>query len=377
MSSLSFKLSSKHTRDLQELENKITDSYALLKTLPEEELQAIQKFVRVSIIGASTRIENALLTDLEVDWIDTILMTDGKINAFENYKELIENKLSKERERSIEEVAGCRNMLLLIYQDAPSLIPLKEIELRNLHYELLAPYTDALPYIGNYKDQPNYVVQENKTTKEKRIVFRTADAGPITQAAMHDLVEWYNHIYNNDLRSIPIACEFVYRFLAIHPFQDGNGRLGRGLFLLILLQSQNTSLSTVARYLPIDRSIEKYKEEYYFVLNRCSGGDFKQDPQEYKIHYFMEFMLKIILDSLGSIDLYREKYYALQTLSDSALKVLTCFKEHPEIRLNTQRIANATNLPLRTAAYALTSLLKSRLIQRSGKGSATKYQLAF
>lgn len=377
MSFLSFDLSPKILQDFQELENKISDAYALLKNLPTEELLALQKFTRVSMIGASTRIENALLTDLEVEWIDTILTSDGKVTAFENFKEFIENKLSKDRERSIEEVAGCRNMLLHIYHDAQSLIPLREIDIRHLHHELLSTYPKAGSYIGRYKEQPNYVVQENKKTGEKRVIFQTADAGPITQAAMHDLLEWYNDIYQTELRSIFIASEFVYKFLAIHPFQDGNGRLGRGLFLLLLLQSRQTSLSMIAKYLPIDRSIEKNKEEYYFVLNRCSGGFFKQDPLDYKIHYFVEFMLKILSNSVESIELYRNRYKALQLLSDSALIVYKCFKEHPELRLNTQRIAQETGLPVRTIAYSLNVLLKNNLIQKSGQGSATKYQITF
>ena len=70
-------------------------------------------------------------------------------------------------------------------------------------------------------------------------MFQTADAGPITTSAMKDLVGWYNEILPLSPWTIEITLEFVYRFLAIHPFQDGNGRLGRGLFLLSLLQSQS------------------------------------------------------------------------------------------------------------------------------------------
>lgn len=377
MSSLLLTLSSHHLDILQRLENKVIDTYALLKTLNEEELSALHKFARVSIVGASTRIENALLTDLEVNWIDTILTDMTNVSIFDTYKETIKNKLSKERERSIEEVTGCRQMLLLIYQDATSLIPLKEVDVRALHHELLAPYQQAAPYRGHYKDHPNYVVQENHQTGDKRIVFKTADAGPITQASMHDLVQWYQKIYETDLRTLPIACEFVYRFLAIHPFQDGNGRLGRGLFLLLLLQSRQEALATVARYLPIDRFIEKHKEEYYFVLNRCSGGTFKQNPKDYHIHYFLEFMIKVLGESLDSLTLYRKRYHSLSLLSKAAEDVLSCFREHPEVRLQTHSIAQETGLPLRTVVYALSALLKHDLIQKYGQGAATRYQLTF
>lgn len=374
---LSFVMAQKHSQDLQDLENKVVNTYAILKNLPEDELQAIHQFAKISMIGASTRIENAQLTDIEVNWIDTLLSTESKVSAFESNRALIENKLSKDRERSIEEVAGCRSMLLIIYEQNKSLLPLREADVRSLHYELLAHYKSATHYIGKYKAQPNYVIQENKATGEKKIVFKTADAGPITHAAMADLIKWYNEIYHYDTRSIPIAAEFTYRFLAIHPFQDGNGRLGRGLFLLLLLQSKNEALSTLARYLPIDRYIERYKEEYYFTLNRCSGGTFKQDPAEYKIHYFLEFLIKVISSSLDSIDIYRKKYEAIKKLSDPAKLILQCFREHPEVRLNTKKITDETNLPLRTVKYSLKTLLTAALIQQSGQGSATKYQLMF
>jgi Fic family protein len=330
------------------------------------------------MIGASTRIENALLTDLEVDWIDTILSTDGHVSAFETHKLMIENKLSKDRERSIEEVTGCRQMLLLIYQEAESLIPLKETDVRSLHYELLAPYQKGAHYAGKYKTHPNSVVQQNWSTRESRVVFQTVDAGPVTQAAMADLIQWYNEIYLQDAGTLAIASEFVFRFLAIHPFQDGNGRLGRGLFLLLLLlQSKNKALSTVGKYLAIDRYIEKYKEEYHFVLNCCSNGKFQQDPHSYKIHYFLEFMMKVLDESLEGVEKYRKKFKALQKLSDAAIKVLNTFKEHPEVRLNTKSIFEQTGIPIRTVAYALATLLENKLIQRYGQGAATKYQLTF
>jgi Fic family protein len=96
-----------------------------------------------------------------------------------------------------------------------------------------------------------------------REVFKTADAGVMTQTGMRYLVDWYNDAISQEAWSIPVICEFVYRFLAIHPFQDGNGRLGRGLFLLGMLQSNDVALSFIAPLISIDRQIEKHKEEYF------------------------------------------------------------------------------------------------------------------
>jgi len=374
---LSFKLSQDLLARNQATENLLLDTYARFKHFDTQEIESIKRYARISNIGASTRIENALLTDSEVNWLDTILTKDGHVTAFERQKKLIENKLSKDRERSIEEVAGCRQMLFLINENAKEFLPLRETDIRALHYQLMAPYQKQTEYIGNYKIQPNYVVEENHITHESRIVFQTADAGPITQAAMKDLVDWYNAAHSFEPRSILLASEFVYRFLAIHPFQDGNGRLGRGLFTLLLLQSPQSALSFTAPLLAIDRQIEKHKEEYYFILNRCSKGKFLQDPREYEIEHFAQFMLKMITQSVEDIEFYRLKYQAVQNLSESAVKVLNCFKDYPEKRLTIKIIVEETKLPRRTIAHNLMTLVNAKLIQRYGLGAGTRYQLTF
>src|SRR5204863_72596 len=118
-----FDISLELTNKLKELSNKFIKAYALIQSLAQEELYAIHRYARISTIGASTRIENALLTDSEINWMDTILSENAKITAFNQNKQLFENKLSKDRERSIEEVAGCRAMLLLIYESAKEFFP--------------------------------------------------------------------------------------------------------------------------------------------------------------------------------------------------------------------------------------------------------------
>ena len=374
---LSFEVSPKLIESQQRLDNALARAYADLNTSSQDELEAINHYARISTIGASTRIENAQLTDIEVNWLDTILTTDGKTTALENNRSLIENKLSKDRERSIEEVAGCRAMLMLIYANPNDFFPLRESDIRALHYELMSPYQKAQQYSGVYKVQSNSVVEENHATGARRLVFATADPGPITNAAMKNLVDWYNETQPLNPWPLAVTCELVYRFLAIHPFQDGNGRLGRGLFLLSLLQSKSETLAFVARYLAIDRCIEKNKEEYYMVLNRCSDGQFKQDPHEYKLEYFLQYMTKIMLEAIELITILKKRFQAEQNLSPTAHQVLQCFRDFPEIRLGVGQITDQTSIPRRTATYALASLLEAGLIQKYGQGAGTKYQLTF
>jgi len=373
----SFTLSPQLIEALKNLDNAYAESYVSLQNSSQEELQALHRYARISMIGASTRIENAQLTDSEVSWLDTILAEDGKTTALDQNRILIEDKLSKDRERSIEEVAGCRSMLLLIYEEYNDLLPLKETEIRGLHHTLMAPYKQASPYVGKYKVQSNSVVLRNTQTGKSRVVFQTADAGPITDSAMKDLVEWYNEIIPHSAWTVAVASEFVYRFLAIHPFQDGNGRLGRGLFLLTLLQSHSNAISTVSRYLAIDRYIERHKENYYTVLNRCSEGQFRQNPKDYKIQYFLKFMIKILHEALEGIKVSKQRFELEKKLSEVATTVLNCFKEQAKIRLTTGNIIEQTGLPRRTIIYALNTLLELQLIQKYGQGAGVQYQLTF
>lgn len=159
--------------------------------------------------------------------------------------------------------------------------------------------------------------------------------------------------------------------------QDGNGRLGRGLFLLSLLQSTDQTIHEVVPYLAIDRHIEKYRADYCRVLNKCSNGQFHQNPKDYHIEYFLHFMIKVLKEALNDIEIYIRKFHELQLLSEPAQKILSCFKEHPEIRLTTQQIFEYTGLPKRTINFAMQRLLQEKFIQRLGRDSAIRYQLIF
>jgi len=374
---LSFQIDNKTTRQLIALNELISEKYAFLETLQGDEKENIHRYAWISTVGASTRIENAVLTDGEIDWLDSVLSKDGKQTALDAHKSQIEDKLSKDKERSIEEVAGCRTVLLLIYEQAKEYLPLTEFLVRSLHHELLRHYSKPGIRKGAYKDKPNSVVEENHDTGEKKSIFKTADPGTATEMAMKDLIAWYNESIQEEPWPIAVAVEFVYRFLAIHPFQDGNGRLGRAFFLMSLLQSPNEKLSEVVYYLAIDRHIERHKEEYYIVLNQCSDGGYRTDPAQYKINFFLKYMIKVLEGAMSDIDFYAARAKAYKKLSASAVAVLICFKDKAEEKIKTKDILEATGLPKRTITNSLKTLADSGFIARYGQGAATHYQLIF
>lgn len=377
MDQLSFKLDQGTIKKLNDLQNLFAQQYAFLKSLPNDQKETIHHYARISMIGASTRIENAQLTDSEINWMDTVLTKDSQVTSFVSHAEMIKDKLSKDRERSIEEVAGCRQLLSLIYTQHKDFIPLTETTLIGLHKELLKYYQKAKYHAGKYKTQSNSVVEKNHQTGNLRVVFQTADPGPMTSAAMRDLVFWFNEVQLTNSWPIAVACEFVFRFLAIHPFQDGNGRLGRGLFLMSLLNAPYTIISDVAPYLPIDRFIEKQREDYYAALNRCSDGIYQQDTKTYQIPHFLNFMIRVLTDALESIPELKDRFDTENKLSPSALKVLGCFRDFPEKRLTTSEVIERTGIERRTVIRSFNQLIDSGLIQKYGQGAGTRYQITF
>ncbi|MHA7129240.1 Fic family protein [Algoriphagus namhaensis] len=119
--------------------------------------------------------------------------------------------------------------------------PLTESFIRELHILLLKePYeVDAITpagqptkrwiQVGQYKSVPNHVL--TKTGE----IFRFASVEE-TPSLMHDLIDWYRtESQRSNINPILLAAEFHYRFIRVHPFDDGNGRMARILMNFILI----------------------------------------------------------------------------------------------------------------------------------------------
>ncbi|MFC1478824.1 Fic family protein [Candidatus Margulisiibacteriota bacterium] len=373
---LSYRLDSKQTKALKDIHVAAQRHWDLINSFSDEKQQFIRNNSLISNIGASTRIENAVLTDVEIDWINTEIETSVHTD-YKDKEKLIKNKLSKDKERSIEEVAGYRDAINIVINSYQDLIPLRESDIKGLHRELLKYYPEAKHHAGDYKSQINSVTETNDLTGRKKTILKTADPGVITAAGMADLVKWFNETVQNETWVMSVAVELVFRFLAIHPFQDGNGRLSRLLFQLVLMNSEDEYLAGVIPYIALDRNIEQTRAEYYLVLRKCSGGIFHSDPKKYKYGYLLNYMLNMFAKSMANIVHYAEKYDRCKALTETDLKVLGCFKEEPERNLQTKELVESLSIPRRTAIYSLNKLVKGQFLQTTGKGPSLKYKLTF
>jgi len=146
--------------------------------------------------------------------------------------------------------------------------PLTESFIRELHklllqksYEVDAITPDGKPTkrrieIGQYKTAPNHVLTK------MREIFRFATPEE-TPAKMHDLMEWFREKQaSSDTKPVLLAAEFHYKFIRIHPFDDGNGRTARLLMNFVLMQYG---------YPPVIIKTED-KENYFNVLRLADAG---------------------------------------------------------------------------------------------------------
>lgn len=189
------------------------------------------------------------------------------------------------------------------------------------------------------------MMMEDLITENGR--FRSGDVGVFAGAAVvhiapparlvpgeiQDLFEWYQA---SKLHPLIKSCIFHHEFEFIHPFADGNGRMGR-LWHSLLLGSWNE----IFYWLPIEDLIRERQQEYYNAIEKSNKV---ADSQ-----YFVEFMLQIILDSLEDLesvgtfdesvfedlpDNYIEliKLLGSDELSLAEIMVLMDFKHKPSFR---------------------------------------------
>ncbi|MCC7331234.1 MAG: Fic family protein [Flavobacteriales bacterium] len=284
-------------------------------------LKELRKIATIESIGSSTRIEGATLTDKEV-------------------QELLNNiKITKLKSRDEQEVIGYYEVLELIYNNY-SYIKLSESYIKQLHHMLLKYSNKDERHRGTYKFLSNKVVA-NYPTGEQRTIFATTEPA-LVASEMQELVEWTNErLEQKNIHQLIVIGSFVYDFLSIHPFQDGNGRLSRLLTTLCLLQNDYAFI----QYISFENHIEQNKKVYYEVL---MDGQKNRGTDEERINQWLIFFLeslKTLTDKLEQkYDVFKSKGGYLNNRQkllrdfitvNQPIKVSDLAKQFPEIGLST------------------------------------------
>lgn len=184
--------------------------------------------------------------------------------------------------RSEEEIAGYRAVLDTIHASARH-IPFRPSVVEQLHRDL---YKFTSSPAGRWKHVENEI-EEEQPDGSRITRFRPVSASA-TPAAMEELHERFARAQTAGLHHplLLIGC-YVFDFLAIHPFRDGNGRMSRLLTLLALYQANYE----VGRFISLERLVNDSKETYYEAL-QAAGHGWHEDAHDIKpwLNYFLGIM---------------------------------------------------------------------------------------
>jgi len=187
------------------------------------------------------------------------------------------------RNRSEAEIAGYRAVLDLIHDSALQ-IPFRPPVVEQLHRNVYQ-YT-AVP-AGRWKTIDNSI-DEELPDGTRRVRFQTVAAAE-TPAAMDELHRRFLDTRDaGEHHPLLLIGAYVFDFLAIHPFRDGNGRMARLLTLLLLYQSGYG----VGRYVSLERLVNDAKEGYYESL-QAAGVGWHED--RHTIWPWLEYLLGILV----------------------------------------------------------------------------------
>jgi Fic family protein len=320
-----------------------------LKTLSPDRLNALRKVATIESVGSSTRIEGSKLSDAQVE----TLLSKIQIRSFQT--------------RDEQEVAGYAEVMDLVFEAFEDL-RLTENHILQLHQTLLRHSVKDERHRGSYKTAPNHVVAFDETGREIGVVFQTSSPFE-TPRRMEDLVAWTRKAFDEESHHpLLVIAVFVLTFLAIHPFQDGNGRLSRVLTTLLLLRAGYAYVP----YASLERVIEENKDLYYKALRRTQMTIDSAAPDwEPWIGFFLRCLGKQKTSLAKRLDREKLSIESDASTPQLALTIIKLLAEHD--RLTSRQIETLTGANPNTLKVRLRDLVTSGRICRHGKARATWY----
>lgn len=200
------------------------DNWIKLQPLSESDRNRLSRKFTIDFNYNSNHIEGNTLTYGQTE----LLLLFGKVIGEADFRDCEDMKASNV------------GLQMMIMESAENVQPLTQNFIRTLHHTLLREnytvyrtlpggiQTSYVVHAGQYKTRPNSVI----TRYGDRFEYASPEETP---ALMSDLVDWYNQAEaEGSLSPIDLAILFHYRYIRIHPFEDGNGRIARLMMNYIL-----------------------------------------------------------------------------------------------------------------------------------------------
>jgi Fic family protein len=314
--------------------------------LSPQTLGRLKRSVLITSTGASTRIEGSRMSDEEV-------------------ARLIQGlRSTPPKGRDAQEVAGYADLLGRIF-DHWQTLKITEGQILHFHKILLNFSEKDKAHKGAYKTTDNKVVMRKEDGTEVVIFEPTKPF--LTKKEMDDVIYWlHEEMERKETHSLILIANFIFEFLAIHPFTDGNGRLSRALTILLLLKTGYTYVP----YVSLDEIIEEKKIEYYLALRRTQS---KHKTKKEDITEWLNFLLDALLEQVKRAQAIMEEDQPEKLLSEKQLSVYQLFRTETLSVSEISKLLKDT-IPMATLKQALPRLVALRLIEKIGSGRGTRYR---
>ena len=309
-------------------------------------LKELRKIATIESIGSSTRIEGATLTNTEVE------------------KLLKSVKITKLKTRDEEEVVGYYDVLEIILDNYET-IKLTESYLHQLHGILLKHSGKDQRHKGKYKNLSNKVVA-NYPDGTQRTIFKTTEPH-LTAAEMQALITWTNERFKKaDTHPLITIAVFIYEFLSVHPYQDGNGRLSRLLTTLLMVQQDYKFI----QYVSFENVIETRKDDYYRAL---MDGQKNRGKAEERIDKWILFFMECMVILTQRLEAKYATYSQLEKgLNERQQKIIQLLKKNKKAQI--KDIDKAfPDYSRNTLKKDIALLVNEGLVIKTGEGRGVTY----
>ena len=271
--------------------------------------------------------------------IQSSLEIEGNTLSEEQITAILENKRVLAPKKDIIEVQNA----IKTYNNISSYNPYSLKSLCSAHKTLME---GLVKYPGKLRGKSVGIVKGSK-------IVHMAPPGEMVKPLMNDL---FDYLKNDQELLLIKSCVFHYEFEFIHPFIDGNGRIGRLWQTVILKEYED-----VFEYLPIESLVKARQSDYYQSLKKSdSAGNSTQ---------FIEFMLEIIDDSLESL----LQVHSITLKDMDRIKIFSDFIKDQSFTRQ-EYLKYFKNISSSTASRDLKMAVEKKMILKTGDKRTTQYK---